>query len=88
MDNHTHHPQFDLSQITEFVFLGTNLCCLTRSHIQILLDLGVTQIDLERERQDATPDVEVYLWLPVADKIAPSAEQFAAGVALMENTTK
>ena len=87
--NYKHHPQFDLSQITEFVFLGTNLCCLNRSHIQILLDLGVTaEIDLEKERQDAAPDVEVYLWLPVADKTAPSVDQFAAGVTLMENMTK
>jgi len=61
MDDYTHHPQFDLSQITEFVFLRTNLCCLTRSHIQILLDLGVTaEIDLERERQDTAPD-KVYV---------------------------
>lgn len=89
MDDHTHHPQFDLSQITKFIFLGTNLCCLTRSHIQILLDLGVTaEIDLEKERQDVAPDVEVYLWLPVLDKTAPSVDQFAAGVILMTDMTK
>lgn len=89
MDDRKHHAQFDLSQITEFVFLGTNLCCLARSHIQILLDLGVTaEIDLEKERQDAAPDVEVYLWLPVADKTAPSMDQFAAGVTLMTDMTK
>lgn len=89
MDDHAHHPQFDLSQITEFVFLGTNLCCLTRSHIQILLDLGVTaEIDLEKERQDVAPDVEVYLWLPVVDKTAPSMDQFTAGVTLMTDTVK
>ena len=89
MNNHTHHPQFDLSQITEFIFLGTNLCCLTRSHIQILLDLGVTaEIDLERERQDTAPDVEVYLWLPVPDKDAPTMDEFAAGVSLMDEMSK
>lgn len=89
VDDGGHHPKFDLSQITEFVFLGTNLCCLNRSHIQILLDLGVTaEIDLEKERQDAAPGVAVYLWLPVVDKTAPSMDQLAAGVALIENTTK
>lgn len=89
MNNQKHHPQFELSQITEFIFLGTNLCCSLRSHIQILLDLEVTaEIDLERERQDVAPDVEVYLWLPVVDKTAPTMDQFAAGVTLMANMTK
>lgn len=89
MDDHKHHPQFDLSQITEFIYLGTNLCCLSRSHIQILLDLGVTaEIDLEGERQDAAPDVDAYLWLPVADKSAPTMDQFAAGATLMTDMTK
>jgi protein-tyrosine phosphatase len=84
-----HHSQFDFSQVTETIFLGTNLCCLTRSHIQILLDIGIAaEIDLEKERQDAAPDVEVYLWLPVADKTAPTLEQFVAGVIVMEEMSK
>jgi protein-tyrosine phosphatase len=79
-----HHAEFDVSQITEYIFLGTNLCCLTKSHIQILHDAGIdAEIDLEKERQDSMPGVPVYLWLPVPDKTAPSVEQFDAGVALM-----
>jgi len=84
-----HHPQFDFSQITENIFLGTNLCCLTKSHIQILLDFGITaEIDLERERQDSAPDVEVYLWLPVTDKTAPTMNQLVSGVSLINQMTK
>lgn len=84
-----HHPQFDFSQVGEYVFLGTNLCCLTRSHIQILLDIGITaEIDLEHERQDAAPDMPVYLWLPVPDKTAPAPEQFMAGVSLIDQMVK
>lgn len=80
-----HHARFDFSQITNNIFLGTNLCCQVRSHIQILLDLGITaEIDLEKERQDIAPDVEVYLWLPVVDKSAPTMNQFIAGVRLIQ----
>lgn len=69
--------------------MGTNLCCRSRSHIQILLDLGVTaEIDLEKERQDAAPDIGVYLWLPVADKTAPSLDQLAAGAVLIMDMTR
>lgn len=84
-----HHPEFDFSQVTETVFLGTNLCCLSRSHIQILLDIGITaEIDLEAERQDSAPDVPVYMWLPVPDKTAPDMEQFIAGVNLISLMSK
>lgn len=83
------HPQFDLSQITENIFLGTNLCCIEKTHIQILLDIGVTaEINLERERTDKAPDVPVYLWLPVEDKTAPSPDQLTAGVSLIDQMTK
>lgn len=83
------HPKFDFSQITETVFLGTNLCCHSKSHIQELLDIGITaEIDLEKERQEKAPDVPVYLWLPVTDKEAPTVEQLAAGVGLITQMSK
>ena len=83
------HPQFDLSQITQNIFLGTNLCCIEKSHIQILLDIGVTaEINLEENNSDATPQVPIYMWLPVEDKTAPNMEQLAAGVGLIDQMTK
>lgn len=86
---HEDHPQFDFSQITEHLFLGTNLCCLSKSHIQILLDIGITaEIDLEKEKQDPVPQVPIYLWLPTEDKTSPSTEQFKAGVSLIEQMVK
>lgn len=79
-----HHAQFDISQVGQYIFLGTNLCCLSRSHIGILLDADIhAEIDLEKERQDNMPEVDVYLWLPVPDKTAPKPEQFDAAVALI-----
>lgn len=84
-----HHPQFEFSKITDNIYLGTNLCCLEKSHIQILLDLGVTaEINLEDNHQDSAPDVPIYLSLPTADKTAPSEDQLRAGVNLIDQMVK
>lgn len=80
-----HTPEFDISQITEFVYLGTNLNHLETSHMQILNEVGITaEIDLENERQKQAPGVDVYLWLPVEDHKAPTREQLSAGVAMID----
>lgn len=80
-----HTPQVQFSKITEQIYLGTNLCCTTKSHISILLDEGISaDIDLEIERQEQTPGVEFYLWIPVVDREAPNMAQLKVGVAAME----
>lgn len=84
-----HHPKFNFNKVTKSIFLGTNLCCLRRSHIQILLDMGITaEIDVERERQDPAPDVPIYMWLSVTDKTAPSMDQLASGVSLISQMVR
>lgn len=80
-----HHSQLEFSQVTPHIYLGTNLCCTLKPHIQTLLDLRISaEINLEREKTDTIPDVPLYLWLPVPDKTAPSSEQLEGGVALIE----
>lgn len=45
------------------------------------MDLGINaDIDLEEERQEQTPGVDTYLWLPVPDHQAPTDEQLDTGV--------
>lgn len=84
-----HKQDFDFSQITEYIFLGTNLCCDISSHMEFLEKIDVTaDIDLEEERQDAPPRVDVYLWLPVKNKNAPNEAQFDIGVALIDQLVK
>lgn len=83
------HTSVEFSQITDLIYLGTNLCCTHKPHIQIILDLGISaDIDLEEERQEQTPGIEVYLWLPVIDKQAPSQTQFRVGVAAIDKLVK
>lgn len=84
-----HKQKFEFSQITKNIFLGTNLCCLDKTHIQALTDLGVSaEIDLEKEKQNPTPEIPIYLWLPTIDKIAPSVEQIISGISLINEMVK
>lgn len=83
------HPTVDFNQITEQIFLGTNLCCSEQSHVRILLDHGISaDIDLEEERQEETPGVKTYLWLPVKDTTAPQKFQLDVGVATIKELVK
>ena len=83
------HVLVEFSQITDLIYLGTNLCCTDISHVQVLLNLGINaEIDLEKERQAQIPTVDVYLWLPVANHEAPTPEQFDTGVVLIDSLVK
>jgi hypothetical protein len=86
---HGHDVQFEFSKITEYIYLGTNLCCMTESHFQKLLDESIDiEIDMEKERQEPPPLVGVYLWLPVEDGQAPTMAQLRAGVSLIAEAVK
>lgn len=83
------HRLFQFNQITDLIYLGTNLCCTTISHVKVLLDLGIkADIDLEAERQEETPNIDTYLWLPVKDHQAPTQEQLDTGVAVVNSLVK
>lgn len=80
---------FQFNQITDLIYLGTNLCCTTISHVKVLLDLGIkSDIDLEAERQEETPHIDTHLWLPVKDHHAPTQEQLDTGVAVINSLVK
>ncbi len=83
------HQRFQFNQITDLIYLGTNLCCSAIPHVKILLNLGIkADIDLEKERQEQTPDIDTYLWLPVKDQQAPTQEQLDTGVAVIDSLVK
>lgn len=85
----SNHKTTEFSQITDCIYLGTNLCCRAMAHIKTILDLGVeADIDLEEERQNETPGTDTYLWLPVKDHQAPTQQQLDAGVALIDSLVK
>lgn len=83
------HRIFKFNRVTDLIYLGTNLCCTTIPHVRVLLDLGIkADIDLEKERQEQTPNIETYLWLPVKDHSAPIQEQLDTGVAVIESLVR
>ncbi|MBI2595943.1 dual specificity protein phosphatase family protein [Candidatus Daviesbacteria bacterium] len=83
------HKILELNQITDLIYLGTNLCCSAVPHIKILLDHGIkADIDLEEDRQEQTANIDTYLWLPVKDQQAPTQEQLNTGVAVIESLVK
>lgn len=72
-------PVFEYSQITDNIFIGSNVCC--RVHFdERLLDKNIAaDISLEEERLDAPYGVEFFIWLPVKDKYAPTRGQLNFG---------
>ncbi|MBI4038404.1 dual specificity protein phosphatase family protein [Candidatus Daviesbacteria bacterium] len=83
------HQIFQFNQITDLIYLGTNLCCSAIPHIKVLLNLGIkADIDLEEERQEQTPNIDTYLWLPIKDHYAPTQEQLDTGVAVIDSLVK
>lgn len=79
MESHD-EVQFEYSQITEHIFIGTNYCC--QDHFDgELLSLGIAaDLSLEEEALDAPFGVRYFLWLPVRDDTAPSQNQLRIGV--------
>lgn len=83
------HVLVEFNQITDFIYLGTNLCCTAIPHIQVLLNLGIdAEINLEKEKLEEIPDIDIYLWLPVDDHVAPTQDQLDLGVAVIDSLVK
>lgn len=71
---------FDYDQITDEIFIGTNMCCLV-GYAEELIKKGVfADISLEKNRIDNPVGVDFFLWLPVEDREAPTQRQLELGV--------
>lgn len=72
----------EYSRITEFLTVGTNLCC--GEHEQKLRDLGVqVDISLEYEETPIPKMFSTFVWLPVMDHHAPTMEQLDIGTSAL-----
>lgn len=88
-----HHETMEYSEITPYIYLGTNMCCGT--HFERLTDLGITaDIDLQdnRDEHERINGVDTFLWLPTPDHTAPTITQLCVGIetlkALISTKTK
>lgn len=75
---------FDYDQISDEIFLGTNMCCIDGYKTELLTQGINADISLELERIDNPEGVEYFLWLPVQDKHAPTDSQLELGVANLD----
>lgn len=79
---------FEYSQISEYIYIGTNMCC--QAHFdKSLLRKGIkADISLEEKRLDHPFGVDYYLWLPTKDHQAPTLKQLRIGVSFLKEALK
>ncbi len=77
------HVKFNYSQISDKIYVGTNMCCQTHFDEELLKKKVSADISLEKEKIDAAQGVDYYLWIPVADHEAPTQKQLHLGVTAM-----
>ncbi len=83
----TEKKEFNYSQISKYIYLGTTL--YTEKDLEKVLKLGIkADVDLELEKMDRPKDLTAYLWLPVKDFEAPSLEQFYLGVIFIDQLVR
>jgi len=80
------HGSANFDQITEFIWIGNNMCCAM--HNQELRQLGFdADIDLEDLRAEEPPHTSIYLWLPTKDHTPPKPKILKVGVAALREMT-
>jgi len=81
------HVSMEWSRITDYIVIGTNLCCSV--HAEGLYALGIAaDIDLEEMRSHEPMDIAASLWLPTIDHTAPTMDQLLSGTALLGQLEK
>src|SRR3989338_2065750 len=84
------HPPltFEYSRITQYIYIGTNLCCQTHFKKSLLRKGLKADISLEEKKLDQPYGVDYYLWLPTKDHNAPSLKQLEIGTAFLTELHK
>jgi protein-tyrosine phosphatase len=79
---------FDYSKITDNIYIGSDLCKgnVCPIHSEQFMALGVTaEINLTAEHKEIPPDqMDIYAWIPVEDKKAPSQDQLEVGTSIID----
>lgn len=74
----------EYSQITSFIYIGTNMCCQSHFDKSLLKKGIIADISLEEKKVDAPLGVSYYLWMPVNDHKAPTQKQLNLGVKVLD----
>ncbi len=75
---------FDYDQISDEVFIGTNMCCQFGFNRELLTKNVRADISLEEVRVDAPMGVDYFLWLPTKDHGALTIDKLTLGVQTLD----
>lgn len=79
------HKPLEYDPIIDGLFIGTNACCITHFELMLLAKGISADLSLEKKHLDLPVGVDYFVWLPVKDHTAPSAEQLRFGVSVIQN---
>jgi hypothetical protein len=78
-------PDFEYSEITPLVSIGTNQCCADHFKEELLAKGYAADISLEKERLDAPFGASFFLWLPTVDHSPPTLDQLSVGTSTLHH---
>ncbi|MBI2141843.1 dual specificity protein phosphatase family protein [Candidatus Woesearchaeota archaeon] len=81
-------PRFEYSQITPYIFLGTDMCCQPHFKNELLKKGIAADISLREKHVDTPFGVKYFLWLPTRDHYAPAQQQLLLGASAMDMLVK
>lgn len=80
----------DYNKINDYIYLGSDFCCGRdcKDHKEEFEKLGVkVEIVLTIEEKETPPDnLELYCWIPVVDKKAPTKKQLDLGTSIINQS--
>mgnify|MGYP001565248718 FL=1 len=83
---HTHPkiPILEYNYITDGIYIGTNQCCVVGLADVLKKEHITADISLEEDRIDIPFGVDMYVWIPVIDEMAPTQDQLSFGAESIE----
>lgn len=81
-----HKQNWDFSQISEYIYLGADMCCRGDHYDYLCKTMGIKADIAIIEEQLETPSLLLreFLWMPVKDKTAPTMTQLEVGVGFID----
>lgn len=76
---HPKKPIFEYNKINNYIYIGTNQCCMTHFNSKLIRRGIKADISLEDTKLDQPFGVKYYLWLPTRDHEPPTMQSLLLG---------
>ena len=81
---HPENPELDYNHIIDGIYIGTNQCCVMGLADVLKKEDISADISLEDNKLDIPFGVDMYVWIPVVDEMAPTIDQLSFGAESIE----